>query len=104
MRGNYQGLLQVSGKERSGDLPSSEVSALTHENSNGRYFLQIGNLFMSIGNLAEAKDMFRKGHERLKADGLVLLSDTATCLYKLTVVALREDYASKCEVTLDTAV
>lgn len=59
---------------------------------------------MSNGNLAEAKDMFHKGHERLKADGLGLSADTATCLYKLAVVALREYFASKCEAALDAAV
>ena len=64
----------------------------------------MGNLFLSVGNLLEAKDMFCKGHQRLKTDGLGLSGDAAMCLYKLALVALREYYASKLDDSLDTAV
>ncbi|KAH6842385.1 hypothetical protein B0I37DRAFT_314984 [Chaetomium sp. MPI-CAGE-AT-0009] len=73
-------------------------------NPTSRYFIETGNLFMSVGNFAEAKDMFRKGHEKLQAEDLGLSGNAATCLYKLAVVELREYHTSKREVSLDTAV
>ncbi|KAK3390601.1 hypothetical protein B0H63DRAFT_507918 [Podospora didyma] len=69
-----------------------------------RYFVETGNLFMSIGNFAEAEDMFCKAPERLKAEDLGVLGDAATCLYKLAGMALRDYHASKREDCLDTTV
>jgi TolA-binding protein len=58
------------------------------------YYYWVGNMYMSQGNLSEAKNMYRKGQESLKTEGHNISADMATCLYKLGVIALRDYYAS----------
>ena len=83
--------------------PQQAFSPNARKARHRRYFVYIGNLFLSVGNLLEVRDMFCKWQQRLKADGLGLSGDAAMCLYKLAVVALREYYASKLDASLDMA-